>query len=218
MSGRNEESMKNVVRALALIVGAAAVVAGCGSESGSPSAADTSAPVSEPAAASTTATSASVEAESETTTTTSASATTTAETASDTSGNGLCLDPSSEGVRDAVASLPSTNDWAIENSSDATIGDCPDLGWVTVSGGASAAAPIHVLFFHDGTYLGTATSEPYAFTYVSAEAGDTVSVDYKWLAGDEPFCCPAGGPATIPYTWDGSRVVMTVPLPDEVVG
>ncbi|MBJ8344124.1 LppP/LprE family lipoprotein [Antrihabitans sp. YC2-6] len=205
--------MKNVVRALALIAGAAAVVAGCETESGSPSAAETSrAAATSIAAASTT----EAPSESETATTTSASATTTADTASNTSGDGLCVDPGSAGVLDAIATLPSTNDWAIEDSSEATIGDCPELGWITVSGGASAAAPIHVLFFHDGTYLGTATSEPYAFTYVSAESADTISVDYKWLAGDEPFCCPAGGPATIPYTWDGSQVVMTVPLPDEV--
>ncbi|NMN94818.1 LppP/LprE family lipoprotein [Antrihabitans stalactiti] len=132
------------------------------------------------------------------------------------SGNGLCLDPTSTGVRNALASL--NGDWTIDNSSDAQGGACPDLLWLSASGGNSAAAPNHVLFFHDGKYLGTATSEPYPFTQVVEADDDTVGVEYKWLVGDEAFCCPEGGPVTITYTWNGSTVVMNEPLPKGVTG
>ncbi len=182
---------------LLTLFAAAALVAGCGSD-------DTSAP------ATTTASSATTE-------TTSAPTTTAAQADTAISGNGLCVDIASAGVRDALAALPD-GPWAAEHASDAPLGKCPQLLWVSASGGNSSGAPISVLLFHDGQYVGTATSEPYAFAAVSGSTDTSVAVDYKWLVGDEPFCCPAGGPATIHYSWDGSKIVMDHPLPKEVTG
>ncbi|WP_278263556.1 LppP/LprE family lipoprotein [Nocardia sp. AG03] len=134
--------------------------------------------------------------------------------ADDIGGPGRCIDPASTGVRDAVAGLG--GGWVATQAATDVPGDCGQLLWVRAVGGNSAGAPIHILFFHDGTYLGTATSEPYAFTSVSGSNGNAVSVDYKWLVADEPFAAPQGGPATITYTWTGSGVVMSDPLPPEV--
>ncbi len=83
--------------------------------------------------------------------------------------------------------------------------------------GGTASSPSHVLFFHDDTYLGTATSDSYSYTRVVGAGGSTVSVQYRWLAPEDANCCPSGGPAVIDYTWDGSQVVMGQPLPQEML-
>ncbi|BDB58875.1 MULTISPECIES: LppP/LprE family lipoprotein [Rhodococcus] len=133
-------------------------------------------------------------------------------------GNGLCLDPASAPVADALAGLSDDGfAWQIEDSTDAVVGDCPSLMWLVAVGGNSASSPEHVLFFADGSYLGTATSEPYAYTSVVDASDGTVTAEYRWIAGDEPFCCPEGGPATVRYTWDGSQIVMLDPLPQEML-
>lgn len=183
---------------LLALFAAAALVAGCGSAD------DTSAPATTTAAASSSGAAAS-------------SSTTAAETPTAISGNGHCIDIGSVGVRDALATLPD-GPWVAEHASDAQVAKCPQLLWVSASGGNSSGAPIAVLLFHDGRYVGTATPEPYAFAAVSGSTDTSVAVDYKWLVGDEPFCCPAGGPATIHYSWDGSAIVMDRPLPKEVTG
>ncbi|MEV0333527.1 LppP/LprE family lipoprotein [Nocardia sp. NPDC050717] len=132
----------------------------------------------------------------------------------DISGPGKCIDITSTGVRNALARLG--DGWHAQRGSNDIPGQCADLLWVQAVGGNSAGAPIHVLFFHDGQWLGTATSEPYAFTSVVGYTTNVVTVEYKWLAGDEPFATPQGGPVAIHYTWNGSNVVMSGPLPREV--
>lgn len=204
--------MKIVLRATAVIMGAAALVAGCSTE-------DRSATLTTPAAATTTtATVVATTADAPPAVTRPAETSTSPKAESNISGNGLCLDQDSSGARAALATLPGDGTWAVEHVLDATIGNCPELLWLSASGGNSAAAPIHVLFFHDGKYLGTATSEPYAFARVASSNDDTVAVEYKWLVGNEAFCCPEGGPVTITYSWNGSRVVMNEQLPKEVTG
>lgn len=131
-----------------------------------------------------------------------------------------CLDADSQIVEAALASLsPSPGGgWVAGRYSEAPAGSCPDLEYVLAeTPGGTVSSPTHVLFFHDGTYLGTATSEAYAYTTVSAASENSVSVDYRWLAPADANCCPSGGPATIPYTWDGSRVVMGKPLPQAML-
>ncbi|MDO3645730.1 LppP/LprE family lipoprotein [Nocardia mangyaensis] len=132
----------------------------------------------------------------------------------DISGPDRCIDPASTGVQNALAGFG--GGWVAVQASPDQPGNCGQLLWVRAVGGNSAGAPIHIMFFHEGTYLGTATSEPYAFTHVAGANGNAVTVEYKWLVGDEPFAAPQGGPATITYTWTGSGVAMSDPLPPEV--
>ncbi|MEE2034701.1 LppP/LprE family lipoprotein [Rhodococcus chondri] len=133
-------------------------------------------------------------------------------------GNGRCLDLDSAPVAEALAGMgDGTFAWRAETATDAPIGQCPSLRWLVAVGGNSAAAPEHILFFADGRYLGTGTSEPYAFTSVAGSTDTTVTASYRWLTGDEPFCCPQGGPAEITYAWDGTQIVMQQPLPQEML-
>ncbi|MGW5917562.1 LppP/LprE family lipoprotein [Nocardia fluminea] len=226
--------MKNAVRMGALIAVAAALVTGCTDESGS----GTTTPTSRATAASSTshapapvtpapestapeetaAPGATVAPEPETPPVTQAPtlvpAPETASPADNISGPGRCIDPASTGVQNALASLQGS--WVAGQASSDQPGSCGQLLYVRAIGGNSAGAPIHILFFRDGKYLGTGTSEPYAFTTVVGSSNNAVTVDYRWLAGDEPFAAPQGGPATITYSWNGSKVVMGGTLPTEV--
>ncbi|MFD3506559.1 LppP/LprE family lipoprotein [Nocardia sp. NPDC058666] len=134
--------------------------------------------------------------------------------ANNISGPGRCIDTGSTGVQNALASLG--GGWVAGQASANEPGMCGELLWVRAIGGNSAGAPIHVLFFHDGKYLGTGTSEPYAFTTVVGSNLTSATVQYRWLAGDEPFAAPQGGPVSITYSWNGSNVVMGGSLPSEV--
>lgn len=134
---------------------------------------------------------------------------------------GPCLDPSSSVASDALASLgnttPNGDPWVAGASTDAA-GECPQLLWMMAeTPGGTASSPSQVLFFHDGAYLGTATSDFYAYTRVVGANDSTVSVQYRWLAPQDANCCPSGGPAVIDFTWDGMQVVMEQPLPQEML-
>ncbi|MFE5477256.1 LppP/LprE family lipoprotein [Nocardia sp. NPDC056541] len=230
--------MKNAVRMGALIAVAAALVTGCTDESGSGTTTSTSrataasstsrapapgtqAPGS-PAAEETAAPQpgATIAPEPETPPVTQAPTlipapdTTSPAPADNISGPGRCIDPASTGVQNALASLEGS--WVAGQASSDQPGSCGQLLYVRAIGGNSAGAPIHLLFFRNGKYLGTGTSEPYAFTTVVGSSNNAVTVDYRWLAGDEPFAAPQGGPATITYSWNGSKVVMGGTLPTEV--
>ncbi|MFD3425365.1 LppP/LprE family lipoprotein [Nocardia fluminea] len=230
--------MKNAVRMGALIAVAAALVTGCTDESGSGTTTPTSratadsstsrAPApgtqaTEPTVPEETAAprpGATVAPEPETPPVTQAPTlvpapdTTSSGPADNISGPGRCIDPASTGVQNALASLQGS--WVAGQASSDQPGSCGQLLYVRAIGGNSAGAPIHILFFRNGKYLGTGTSEPYAFTTVVGSSNNAVTVDYRWLAGDEPFATPQGGPATITYSWNGSKVVMGGTLPTEV--
>lgn len=149
-----------------------------------------------------------------------ASPTPTENTDTDTiSGNGLCLDPASPGVVEALAAMsPDDPYWVVDQSDPSALGNCPELLWlIATPGGATASTPEHVVFFHDGRFLGTGTSQPYSYTSVVDSTVDSVSVEYKWLGPDDANCCPTGGPATVTYRWNGESVVMEQPLPQAML-
>jgi len=135
--------------------------------------------------------------------------------------SGPCLDLGSAMVSDAFATLgnaPGGDPWVPGTASDAAGEDCPALLWATAETPmGTVSSPTQVLFFHDGTYLGTATAESYAYTDVAGSTDDSVSVEYRWLGEQDANCCPSGGPAVVTYSWDGSRVVMEQPLPQEML-
>ena len=83
---------------------------------------------------------------------------------------------------------------------------------VTVEG-ATGSSPITALMFHNGTYLGTATSRAYGFTSLNDKrtTDDTVVLNYK-----TPGACNACAPAavnSVRYQWQGDHVAMLDPPP-----
>lgn len=67
------------------------------------------------------------------------------------------------------------------------------LHWVEVAPkGATASSMNQVLFFDRNTVLGTPTPDPRPYLTVLPSGPDAALVQYQWLVGDEPSCCPTG--------------------------
>ncbi|MGG7104694.1 LppP/LprE family lipoprotein [Rhodococcus sp. 24CO] len=204
---RRRTPISAVIAATALVT-----VAACGSTESTPGAVS-----STPSAAPTTTNdvaatvTSSLPSQSDTSTTTSTPATTTTTTTA-VPASGPCLDVGSALVADAIGTLGTDvngGSWIPRSASEEQIGNCPDLLWVSVDGDGigDATYQSHVLFFRDGSYLGTATGKPYSYTHVIDSNEDSVSVQYRWLLDDDAFCCPQGGPSVVNFTWNGSAVV-----------
>ncbi|WP_297626106.1 LppP/LprE family lipoprotein [Nocardia sp.] len=125
------------------------------------------------------------------------------------SGHNLCFDLNSELAHNAVARLAATSagPWQIESASNDPIADGCDgvLSWLTVTSG-NIHPYTHVMFFTNGTYLGTATSQPYGYTEVLGKSRTVVSVRYRWAKADDALCCPQGGPSIVTFTLNGTTV------------
>lgn len=208
---RRKAPISAAVAVSALVTATALMVAGCGSTEGTPEAAASSTASSSTASATSTANesgpTSSPPPQSGAPASESVPATTPAVPAS-----GPCLDVDSPVVTDAIGTLGTDvngGSWIPRSASEEQIGNCPDLLWVSVDGDGvgDATYQSHVLFFHDGTYLGTATSKPYSYTHVIDSNKNSVSVQYRWLLDDDAFCCPQGGPNIVNFTWNGSAVV-----------
>ena len=205
---RRKAPISVVAAAIALVTATALTVAGCGSTDGTPEAAASSTAASSAAVSSTAS-------ESETTVASSPPPQSDTRTSASTTAipaSGPCLDVGSPLVTDAISTLGTDvngGNWIPTSSSEEQVGNCPDLLWVSVDGDGvgDATYQTHVLFFRDGTYLGTATSKPYSYTHVIDSNKDSVSVQYRWLLDDDAFCCPQGGPNIVHFTWNGSAVV-----------
>ncbi|MGB3484971.1 MAG: LppP/LprE family lipoprotein [Mycobacterium sp.] len=97
--------------------------------------------------------------------------------------------PAPDVIAAAIATLPA-GPWVETARGHAD--DCR-LQWVltTVDGG-TASSPQQVLFFDRNTPLGTPTSDPRPYITVLPSGPEAVLVQYQWLVGDEPNCCPTG--------------------------
>ena len=83
---------------------------------------------------------------------------------------------------DNVAHVPQWHghEWALVDSSH--FDPCAALSWQTISiKGATASSPHHIMLFHYGEYLGTATAEPYGFfPDVEQVNHNEISVTTRW--------------------------------------
>lgn len=88
---------------------------------------------------------------------------------------------------DNIAQVPQWNghQWALVDS--AHFDPCAELSWQTISvEGATASSPHHIMLFHKGEYLGTATLEPYGFFPTVERVSDAeIAVTYHWAREGE---------------------------------
>ena len=98
---------------------------------------------------------------------------------------------------------------------------CAELSWIDAVPGSSpsscctAAMVHHILLFHRGKFIGTATYEPYSFSPVITRTSDSsIRVTYRYMKEDEKVH-NASGRATAEFTWSSSqnKVVMTGEVP-----
>ncbi|MGW4352639.1 LppP/LprE family lipoprotein [Nocardia sp. NPDC004582] len=125
------------------------------------------------------------------------------------SGHGLCFDINSDLARAAIAKLnpPPVGGWQTGQASDAALASGCDgvLSWMMVNSNTNHPYT-HVLFFTGGTYLGTATADPYMYTQVTGKTRNSLSLTYRWLDNSDPMCCPQGGPSVVTFTLNGTTV------------
>lgn len=73
----------------------------------------------------------------------------------------------------------------------------------------------HILLFHYGKFIGTATYEPYSFSpSITRTADNSISVTYRYMKDDESSAS-ASGRTTAEFSWSSSqnKVVMTGEVP-----
>ena len=125
----------------------------------------------------------------------------------------------SQQVINAVRSLPADattgRTWATDpRSFEGNFNPCATLSTALVAvEGATGSSPVTALMFHNGSYLGTATSKAYGFTSLNGPAttDDMVVLNYK-----TPGVCNACAPAAVTsvrYQWQGDHVAMLDPAP-----
>lgn len=98
---------------------------------------------------------------------------------------------------------------------------CAELSWIDAVPGSSpsscctAAMVHHILLFHRGKFIGTATYEPYSFSPVITRTSDSsIRVTYRYMKEDEKVH-NASGRTTAEFSWSSSqnKVVMTGEVP-----
>lgn len=106
--------------------------------------------------------------------------------------------------------------WVAAEPDRETWDACAPLSYaVATLVGGTASTPNHILLFHGGEYLGTASSDAYGFFPEIQQLSDTaITVTYRYPLPGEPNAAPTGE-AVASYAWDEATqsVVMDGELP-----
>ena len=98
---------------------------------------------------------------------------------------------------------------------------CAELSWIDAIPGSSpsdcciSSMAHHILLFHYGKFIGTATYEPYSFSPSITRVSDSsISVTYRYMKDDENPA-NASGRTTASFSWSASqnKVVMSGEVP-----
>ena len=123
-------------------------------------------------------------------------------------------DSASAVVSKALRDLKNKSKWAQwTNTSETYKGydPCAELSWIDAIPGSShkdcciSSMVHHILLFHRGKFIGTATYEPYSFPPVITRTSDSsISVTYRYVKGDESSAS-ASGRTTVEFTWNPAK-------------
>ena len=88
---------------------------------------------------------------------------------------------------------------------------CAELSWIDAIPGSSpsdcciSSMVHHILLFHSGKFIGTATYEPYSFSPVITRTSDSsIRVTYRYMKEDEAPAS-ASGSTTAEFTWNPAK-------------
>ncbi len=106
------------------------------------------------------------------------------------------------------------NNWTLVDFSQ--FDPCAELSWqiITIERG-TASSPYHIMLFHKGDYLGTATAEPYGFfPTVEKVSGAEIAVTYHWPREGEANA-EHTGTTEAGFRWDDAeqKVIMSGDVP-----
>ena len=133
-------------------------------------------------------------------------------------------DSASTVVSKALRELKNKSKWDLWTNVSRTYegyDPCAELSWIDAIPGSSpsdcciSSMAHHILLFHRGKFIGTATYEPYSFSPVITRTSDSsISVTYRYVKGDESSAS-ASGRTTAEFSWSSSqnKVVMTGEVP-----
>ena len=123
-------------------------------------------------------------------------------------------DSASTVVSKALRDLKNKSKWAQwTNTSETYEGydPCAELSWIDAIPGSShkdcciSSMVHHILLFHRGKFICTATYEPYSFSPVITRTSDSsISVTYRYVKGDESSAS-ASGRTTVEFTWNPAK-------------
>lgn len=146
-------------------------------------------------------------------------------TASDSKKDSTCAsDSASTVVSKALRELKNKSKWDQWTNVSRTYegyDPCAELSWIDAIPGSSpsdcciSSMAHHILLFHRGKFIGTATYEPYSFSPVITRTSDSsISVIYRYMKEDEKVH-NASGRTTAEFSWSSSqnKVVMTGEVP-----
>lgn len=134
---------------------------------------------------------------------------------SESKKDSICAsDSASTVVSKALRDLKNKSKWAQwTNTSETYEGydPCAELSWIDAIPGSShkdcciSSMVHHILLFHRGKFIGTATYEPYSFPPVITRTSDSsISVTYRYVKGDESSAS-ASGRTTVEFTWNPAK-------------
>lgn len=80
---------------------------------------------------------------------------------------------------------------------------CAELSWIPVTlEGGTVSTPWHIMLFHRGEYIGTATKDSYGFEPEITRIDDgTMEVIYRWPQGSDANAAPSGR-SVATFTWN----------------
>lgn len=123
-------------------------------------------------------------------------------------------DSASAVVSKALRDLKNKSKWAQwTNTSETYEGydPCAELSWIDAIPGSShkdcciSSMVHHILLFHRGKFIGTATYEPYSFPPVITRTSDSsIRVTYRYMKEDEAPAS-ASGSTTAEFTWNPAK-------------
>lgn len=139
----------------------------------------------------------------------------TSEAKSESKKDSTCAsDSASAVVSKALRDLKNKSKWAQwTNTSETYEGydPCAELSWIDAIPGSSpsdcciSSMVHHILLFHRGKFIGTATYEPYSFSPVITRTSDSsIIVTYRYVKGDESSAS-ASGRTTVEFTWNPAK-------------
>ena len=137
------------------------------------------------------------------------------EAKSDSKKDSTCAsDSASAVVSKALRDLKNKSKWAQwTNTSETYEGydPCAELSWIDAIPGSShkecciSSMVHHILLFHRGKFIGTATYEPYSFSPVITRTSDSsIRVTYRYMKEDEAPAS-ASGSTTAEFTWNPAK-------------
>ncbi|WKD60123.1 hypothetical protein CCICO_00300 [Corynebacterium ciconiae DSM 44920] len=108
--------------------------------------------------------------------------------------------------------------WSSDYPQTGMFDDCAALSAIVITiEGATGSSPFHILLYHYGEYLGTATYEPYGFSPTVDRVDDaTLSVIYHWPRPGEGTANRTGE-SHAEFHWDeeAQKVIMSGELPPD---